>query len=296
VVTGNGQVKAGSVGTTVVQTENGAVALGHAGQMNVDTQAGTFDSSRTAGAVNSRGEGVVAHQEASGSWDSDSYQRAGSGSVQATHGQGAEWTHEGSGQVSETGASHSSSTQVETNSGQSADVEHSASVEKTDQGVDVEHGGSATTGSGQSYEWGNRDEGGGSSNQTAARTSAEQGWNYFNGASSKGSAQGSQYARKGNSLKSAEAFSGLNLNSAVQKSALQLGQSQLSSAFKSVEPMIAQSQRGSGKGVHPPTSGLKQPSSSMVQRKSGGASRSVSPSRGARQHSTSRGHGGRGRR
>jgi hypothetical protein len=150
VVTEDGQVKAGSVGSTVVQTENGAVALGHTGQTNVDTQAGTFDSSRTAGAANSQGEGVVVHQEATGSWDSDSYQRAGSGSVQSTNGQGAEWAHEGSGQVSETGVSHSSSTHVETNSGQSADVERSASVEKTEQGVDVEHGG---TGSGCGAWW-----------------------------------------------------------------------------------------------------------------------------------------------
>ncbi len=290
-----GQVKVGTVGSTVIQTGNGTVALGHAGQTNVDTQEGTFDSSRTAGGVNSQGEGVVAHQEASGSWDADSYQRSGSGNVQATNGQGAEWTHQGSGQVSETGASHSSSTHVETNSGKSADVEHSASVEKTGQGFDVEHGGSATTGSGQTYEWGNRGEGNPPIDQTAGRFSAQQGWDFFRGGSSGGTGQSSRYARQGNSLKSAEVFSGRNLNSTVQKSALQLGQTQLNNAFRSVEPMIAQSQRGTSKALQSHSSGLKNPSAQPGQRKSG-VGRSGSTSRSARQHSTSRGHGGRGKR
>jgi hypothetical protein len=245
VVNDEGQVKAGSAGATVIDTQNGAVAVGHAGQTNIDTQAGTVSSSHTAGAVNSQGEGVVVHQEGSGSFDSNSYQRTGQGSVQATNGQGANWTHQGSGEVSETGASHQSSTHVETNAGQSADVEHSTSVDKTDTGVDVDHGGSVTTGAGQSYEWGNRDE---AANQRSTAGSSPpraggsaEAWNFFSGQSNApatASKAASRFARSGEAMKSAEAFSGKGLDSKQLNKALKHGKQQQSRTFKSVEPKL----------------------------------------------------------
>lgn len=293
VVTEDGKVTAGSTGGTVVQTQNGPVVMGHTGQTNVDTQAGTFDSSRSASVSNSQGQGVSVHQEANGSWDSNSYQRNSNGSVQANNGQGAEWTHQGSGQVTDSGASHSTSTQIETNSGQSVDVEHSTSVEKTDTGVDVEHGGSATTGNGQTYEWGNRDAGGSSNTTAAARTSAEQGWNHFS-SKVQGGNQISQYARQGNSLKSSEVFSGLSLDPAARKSALSVGQIQQSNAFKSVEPMIMKDHGGALQDRKPTPKDSLRSTPTEIQRK-GDRKQPAAINRNVHQPPGGR-RGGRGRR
>ncbi|MCG3197375.1 MAG: hypothetical protein GHCLOJNM_01860 [bacterium] len=286
VATEDGQVHAGSAGGTVVQTPNGAVATAHSGQTHVDTQNQTFNSSHTAGAVNSQGQGVVVHQEGSGSYDSDSFQRSGQGTVQAANGQGAEWSHSGSGQKTETSASHQSSTHVETKSGQSADIEHSASVEKTDTGVDVEHGGSATTGSGQTYEWGNRED------SAAAKSSSPQdvssrsqplsrghsphnqgfqqaaggnplaamqqdAWKAINRGTQEmqRSLKGAQtqFARSAGKMKSAEAFSAKGMSPKDLSTALDRGMKQQKKSFGSAESKLAKG----GHGMQAPPMGAR---------------------------------------